>query len=329
MKKILLTLLFATVGLVSFAATITSTGDGDWEDDDSWDLGRVPTDGDIIVIETGETITVTTNNTDCNGAPATHVYIKGTLTFTNGAKLNLGCGSSITVEPGGTIDGGSGGGSSKKIIICGSTVWDSGDPDVLGPASFGTPLPISLTSLDVELYNDNHVLIEWVTASEDNNDYFEVLRSQNGLTYEPIGRVDGAGTTAQMMIYEYIDENPLQGTSYYKLRQTDYDGQFEEFGPKVINFFTEADGTCVLKVYPNPCPGNCRANLSECPQGTPELRLMMTDATGNVISEQYDTRDFNGSFDIKIDKSSNMKPGIYIISAVSGDAKFSEKVIVQ
>jgi hypothetical protein len=54
---------------------------------------------------------------------------------------------------------------------------------------------------------------------------------------------------------------------------------------------------------------------------------MMTDATGHMVSEFYDTRNFDGSFDLQIDKTNNLKPGVYVISAISGDENFSQKII--
>lgn len=192
-----------------------------------------------------------------------------------------------------------------------------------------SPLPIELVDFNVEENYSGQVEVEWTTASEKNNDYFEVLKSTNGLTYETIGEVAGAGNSSTMMAYSFIDVEPTAGTSYYKLRQTDYDGKSEEFGPKAVDIFSEEqEGGCVFTVYPNPCPGNCRARLSECPNGAPQLRLMMTDATGHIVNEIYDTRRFDGSFDIKIDKTNNLKPGIYIISATTGEQTYSEKILL-
>ena len=192
-----------------------------------------------------------------------------------------------------------------------------------------SPLPIELVDFNAEENYSGQVEVEWTTASEKNNDFFEVLKSTNGLTYEVIGEVAGAGNSSTMMAYSFIDVEPGTGTIYYKLRQTDYDGKSEAFGPKVVDIFSEElEGACVFTVYPNPCPGNCRARLSECPNGAPQLRLMMTDATGHVVNEIYDARRFDGSFDIKIDKTNNLKPGIYIISATTGEERYSEKIIL-
>ena len=330
MNKLLITLTLMLVGVFGMHAstTITSVKSGDWEDVTVWDLGRLPTNGDIVVIIASHTVTVTTNNETCNGAPDTHLYIEGTMTFTNGSKLRLGCSSSVTVEIGGLISGGSGGGASKKLYLCESEVWNSQDPDVPGFFVFGTTLPVELTDFSAEV-QDESIVLQWETAAEENNDYFEILRSTNGLTYEVVGQVTGAGTTNNTMVYEFEDYNPLEGLSYYKLRQTDFDGESETFDPIAVEMLKMSDGSCVLTVYPNPCPGNCRAKLSDCPKGDPQVRLMMTDASGHMVSELYDTRNFDGSFDLLLDKSNNLKPGVYVISAISGDENFTQKIIRQ
>ena len=309
-------------------ATITSLSSGDWRDATTWDLGRIPENGDIIIIDASHTITILTNNGSCNGVPETHLYISGTLTFLNGSKLRLGCGSSVTIEVGGLLAGGSGGGSGKKLYICENEQWNSGDPDVPGYYVFGKPLPIDLMNFGAEV-RDKLVLLDWVTAAEENNDYFEILRSKNGLSYEVIGQVFGAGTTNNTMFYAFEDHSPFEGLSYYKLSQTDYDGKSESFGPIAVQNSSEPVGSCVLSVYPNPCIGNCKVKLSNCPQREGQVKLLVTDASGLLINEVIDVRKFDGSFDIQIDKSNDLKPGIYLISVMDGENYYSEKLIVQ
>ena len=171
----------SVLSISALAEGITSVHNGDWEDSTTWDLGRVPLDGDVILINVAHTVTITTSNTTCNRTPSTHMYIQGILAFTNGSKLNLGCGSSITVKTGGEISSAGGRGSNKKIYICASEVWDSRTGSIKGPSVLGTPRPMELTSFSATLYNEA-ILIEWVTKSEEHNDYFEILRSTNGLT---------------------------------------------------------------------------------------------------------------------------------------------------
>ncbi len=99
-------------------------------------------------------------------------------------------------------------------------------------AAFFSPLPIELMSLEAECKGEE-VVVQWETASENNNDYFTVLHSRNGISYEAIGTLPGAGTTTTSSRYSFTDAYP--GTmNYYKLRQTDFDGESEEFGPVAV-----------------------------------------------------------------------------------------------
>jgi len=94
-------------------------------------------------------------------------------------------------------------------------------------------LPIELVSFSVEIIAD-YAQINWVTATEDNNDYFTVYRSFNGIDFYPIeDMINGAGNSSQLLTYNCIDENVICGTSYYKLSQTDFDGK-EHFSPVIV-----------------------------------------------------------------------------------------------
>lgn len=92
---------------------------------------------------------------------------------------------------------------------------------------------ISMTPLPVELLHftakpkDKTTMLTWATATEINNDYFEIQHSLDGLNFETIGTVKGAGTTHEIQEYSFIDKTPKNGLNYYRLRQMDIDGQFE------------------------------------------------------------------------------------------------------
>ena len=90
--------------------------------------------------------------------------------------------------------------------------------------AFNFVLPVELTSFEAVRIEDN-IRLEWTTASELNNDYFEVLKSYDGEAFSVIGYVDGNGTSSEVIDYSYTDSEPKQ--AYYRLRQLDYDGQFE------------------------------------------------------------------------------------------------------
>ena len=87
-----------------------------------------------------------------------------------------------------------------------------------------TALPIDL--IDFKINTDqSSIKLTWTTASELNNEGFEIQRSRDGITFERIGWVDGKGTTQESSSYAFTDE--VGGVSYYRLKQMDFDGQFK------------------------------------------------------------------------------------------------------
>lgn len=112
-------------------------------------------------------------------------------------------------------------------------------------------LPINLTSFDAHK-NGEVSQLAWITASEQNNKGFEIHRSKNGLNWTKIGFVESKalkGTNKSSLIYNYTDEQPLPGINYYRLKQTDLNGNFV-FSKTVVVRFNNL--TNVIAVYPNP-----------------------------------------------------------------------------
>ena len=88
-----------------------------------------------------------------------------------------------------------------------------------------TILPVELTQFAAKA-NDESVSIDWSTVSESNSDYFKVERSIDGSNFDAIGKVKAQGNSVEQINYSFIDEDPVQGINYYRLRQVDLDGSF-------------------------------------------------------------------------------------------------------
>jgi len=89
-------------------------------------------------------------------------------------------------------------------------------------------LPIEL--IDFDGYADSRVNnLYWITATEINNDYFLLEKSEDGIYWTTLAKVDGAGNSSNEIRYEYLDEHPFVMTSYYRLSQVDFDGVGETF----------------------------------------------------------------------------------------------------
>ncbi|UOQ71658.1 T9SS type A sorting domain-containing protein [Hymenobacter cellulosilyticus] len=106
------------------------------------------------------------------------------------------------------------------------------------------PLPVELVSFNAAR-QAGAVQLQWTTASEKNNDRFEVQRSDNGQQYTTISTVRGAGTSTNATSYSFRDAEPLSGVSYYRLRQVDQDGTSSYSPVRVV-------GAVLAVAYPSP-----------------------------------------------------------------------------
>ncbi len=111
-------------------------------------------------------------------------------------------------------------------------------------------LPIELLKFTAKLLDTDVALLEWITASEINNDYFTIEKSDDGITWEEISTINGAGNSSIALSYSDVDNSPLPGLSYYRLKQTDFDGNYTYSIPRSIR--NENMNDLPLIIYPNP-----------------------------------------------------------------------------
>ena len=106
-------------------------------------------------------------------------------------------------------------------------------------------LPIELLTFDGFNKKENNILT-WSTASENNNDYFTIERSEDGVNWKTVDSIDGAGNSTQLLNYTTVDNNFREVINYYRLSQTDYNGTREFF--KIIAIDNRTLGKTILKV---------------------------------------------------------------------------------
>jgi hypothetical protein len=116
------------------------------------------------------------------------------------------------------------------------------------PYEIQLPLPIELLSFTGSCQG-NSVELRWTTATETNNDYFTICRSIDGINFNDIEKVAGAGNSSQPLNYSFSDKKPYMGTAYYRLKQTDIDGAFK-YSTVVVTKCSDAFSDVI--VYPNP-----------------------------------------------------------------------------
>lgn len=135
------------------------------------------------------------------------------------------------------------GGISTSLIPASSTRYIT-----IASVSNSSPLPIELLAFTAHPAGTSMVDLDWITASERNNDHFELQRSTNGIDFISIGTVAGAGTTQATTAYDFMDRAPMPGTNYYRLKQVDTDGTFTYSSVEAVVM----DKVPGFTLFPNP-----------------------------------------------------------------------------
>ena len=170
--------------------------------------------------------------------------------------------------------------------------------------------------------NNNKVNLNWKTLTEINNDYFIIEKSIDNINYSFVERVKGAGRSNRLINYNTIDENPYNGVSYYRLKQIDFDGNYECFSPVAVNN-SNNENDISINLYPNPITlGNDLIVYSEIINENTLFSVI--DIKGTVIFNNYTI----SSNTITIN-TNNIEKGIYFIVIESNNKVFHERFIVK
>ncbi|MEP5613923.1 MAG: LamG-like jellyroll fold domain-containing protein, partial [Cyclobacteriaceae bacterium] len=195
----------------------------------------------------------------------------------------------------------------------------------VGGGSGDGPLPIELLSFSVTA-QDSHVNIKWSTATETNNDYFSLYQSTDGISFSEIGRISGAGNSSQLLNYAWKDLNPSTGINYYYLRQTDFDGAFENFDIKSATIERSDVVDLALTIYPNPASGTFHL-IGSGFGSDQEVLVSISDMTGKVIFSKIENSEVDGT--LQVQHSLRKSSGIYFINMESFGRKIQKKLILR
>ncbi|HIA06674.1 MAG TPA: T9SS type A sorting domain-containing protein [Flavobacteriales bacterium] len=167
-------------------------------------------------------------------------------------------------------------------------------------------MPIDLVSFTADLDNSD-VHVDWTVASQTNNDYFNIQRSIDGFDWEDIANVAGAGSSSQMLSYSYVDTDPYLGVSYYRLKQTDYDGNFEIFEPVAVLYDIDM---VELLISPNPVTDAIRITTDGMVHNDLNI-IRIYDVKGNMVLHN-NLIGVLKNYSINVDA---LVPGIYIVKS--------------
>ncbi|MEI6815719.1 MAG: T9SS type A sorting domain-containing protein, partial [Bacteroidota bacterium] len=182
-------------------------------------------------------------------------------------------------------------------------------------------LPIELLGFEA-VYKSNLKLVrlDWATASEINNQFFTLQRTSDGENFQDIGKVDGAGNSNSIRAYNFDDLNPLEGQSYYRLKQTDFDGNFTYTNLRSVYIGTDD----FVSLFPNPT--NDFAILKLNTKAIEYITVQITDSRGGLVSSNdLMTKTGENKYEISTNK---LSPGFYFIKVISSTDTKVQKLFV-
>ncbi|TAL58183.1 MAG: T9SS type A sorting domain-containing protein [Bacteroidetes bacterium] len=182
-------------------------------------------------------------------------------------------------------------------------------------------LPVELLTFSVQCDN-RKVMVKWSTATELNNDFFTVERSSDALNYLPIGTVNGSGNSSVIQDYSFTDADPLNGTSYYRLKQTDFDGLTETFSSASISSCSGLGGVSVV-IGNGLNNGNIWVSINDA--DGQDVLIGITDVLGRRVYVKQ-LNDIPGSYLLNADLQ--LAPGVYVVNASTSAENFSKKIVV-
>ncbi|UII21113.1 T9SS type A sorting domain-containing protein [Fulvivirga ligni] len=269
--------------------------------------GDLRTEGGTVTVNDGRIIaksnlrSVGGSSVENSGSGSNAFYVFGGVSRNGGAEFN----GSRNAEDG--------------YFLTESDLYND-DPALYNYVMTGT-LPVEFLYVDAKITN-GVAMITWATGSELNNDFFTLERSTDGINFQEIATVDGAGNSSDVIEYSVEDFSAANGANYYRVKQTDFDGQYEY--SKVVNVFNEAVRALEVTAFPNPATDQLNVRIDGF--GSDEVTVELTDDRGMAVY----TNTFDSSFEnVAQINVSNLPSGLYIVTLKTSIYNLTTRVLVK
>jgi len=297
---------------IAIAGSADFSFGGNFESGNNLDLGI--SGGSSLGIDG---ITDLGNNTDIDISGGSNMNLGDDLNLSNNTDISVAGGSNVDIN--GDVDCGGTGGNFDVDVSGGSTMsaFSCNCPsDFCGEF---TSLPVELLYFRAELAGDMIKLI-WATQMEEANEYFSIEKSLDGNEWIHVAQIPGAGYSNDFLEYDYFDMEVESGHNYYRLKQTDYDGNFEYFDVVGV-FFGASEGSPQLSVSKNGDQYFANINLVGS-----RATMVLYSTTGAVLQQELLQGEEIIRTSIPLKRTNS---GLYFIKVLGNDQSFSRKVLLQ
>jgi hypothetical protein len=185
------------------------------------------------------------------------------------------------------------------------------------------PLPVTLLYFTARKNSAISSLLEWKTSQEINTSHFDVERSNDAVVFSKIGRLNAAGNSSVAIGYSFIDNNPMAGNNYYRLKQYDLDGRFTYTPARLVRF--DDINLAMVKYYPNPTKGMLNIEIADLSRNEAKV-INITNAAGVVIDQLRLPASSNRLTEINM---SRYPAGTYFVQLRTATINNTQRVILQ
>ena len=234
------------------------------------------------------------------------ISYEGTFTG-SGGPANGVTSTDVGVSEGGSTAAGT---SIGRVGTNNEDSWEAGNADSKGTKNNKSGgnyeiLPIQLIHFSA-VQSNNGIKLKWQTATEINNDYFTIERSDDAKNFYEIGNITGAGNSNTVLDYSFVDKSEFSNTVYYRLKQTDYDGKFTY--SNIISLSEENQDFVVNNIYAS-TSNNLVINLYSNANNNTEIQVLNT--LGQVVTNKsLEVSKGTGIYNVTMPK---LPQGIYFI----------------
>lgn len=193
-------------------------------------------------------------------------------------------------------------------------------PFTLSSSSNQNPLPIELLSFTATAM-ENQINISWITASENNTDYFEVEKSIDGINFELLTKMQAAGSSVNKLEYNAVDVHPFEGVNYYRLKQIDVNKSFTYSDIISVNYEMSSSNDMFYS-YPNPFNDHLTITYSFYSNDLINVQLM--DVLGKIV---YYNQIEKGRLKTLVIETGDLEKGVYFLSLRSSEQHHIYKLL--
>lgn len=313
------------------AGSISSIKSGQWNDDMTWHLHRKPGNNEEIIIGREELVTIDNNVLLENVT----IKIYGTLTLSSG-KLRLDETSTILIANTGSIN--SEVGSNSLISFgteggswLGNQINSIGAPGQLtssGESSIDL-LPVHLDYFKGEVTDNNEILLEWETFSEQNNAFFTIEKRTGETDFIMLDTIKGAGNSNLRSKYQFVDKSLNTEAVYYRLKQTDFDGNMESFNiiyivAKDHGKPLKANAIKINQAGPNPFSESFTISYTSSEKNKVEINISSME--GKIVHREI-LETSQGENKYTFNNVNQIASGLYVVTFVnSGKSDFVKMI---